>query len=415
LLQWAFPTNASINPGQFKVIFADGHTNLSTTNELHTSFALSSGSGSLVLSRLYNSQPQVLDYLNYNNVGTNHSYGSFPDGQSFYREEFFYVTPDGTNNGTIPLTVSINEWMAGNTGTLQDPLDGNKYDDWFELYNYGNITVNLAGCYLTNVVSSNVGAASQIPSGYTIPPHGFLLVWADKKTPTGSGDLHTDFKLSKSGTTIALYDSNRNLVDDVTFGVQTDDVSQGRYLDGSANIVFMVTPTPRTNNIYNTAPVLAAISNAVLTLGQTLTFTASATDSDQPPQTLTFSLGSGAPSGASIMSNGQFTWTPTTAPSTNSISVIVTDNGTPNLSATQTFTVTVYSPPQLGSASISGNQFTLSWQTIAGQNYQVEYKDNLNASSWTPLGSPVSGTGEFITVTNDVTLSTQRYFRIRLE
>ena len=52
LLQWAFPTNAIINAGQFKVIFADGQTNLSTTNELHTSFILPSGTGSLALTRL---------------------------------------------------------------------------------------------------------------------------------------------------------------------------------------------------------------------------------------------------------------------------------------------------------------------------------------------------------------------------
>ena len=52
LLQWAFPTNASINAGQFNVIFADAQTNLSTTNELHASFVLASGTGSLALTRL---------------------------------------------------------------------------------------------------------------------------------------------------------------------------------------------------------------------------------------------------------------------------------------------------------------------------------------------------------------------------
>ena len=41
-------------------------TNLSTTNELHTSFTLSSGTGSLALTRLAtNGQQQVLDYVDY--------------------------------------------------------------------------------------------------------------------------------------------------------------------------------------------------------------------------------------------------------------------------------------------------------------------------------------------------------------
>jgi len=59
-----FSGNAVINAGQFKVIFADALTNLSTTNELHTSFILPSGTGLLALTRLAtNGQQQVLDYV----------------------------------------------------------------------------------------------------------------------------------------------------------------------------------------------------------------------------------------------------------------------------------------------------------------------------------------------------------------
>ena len=101
LLQWAFPTNATINAGQFEVVFADAQTNLSTTNELHASFVLPSGSGSLALTRLAtNGQQQVLDYVDYQNINLNDSYGSFPDGQSFNRQEFFAATPGAANNGT---------------------------------------------------------------------------------------------------------------------------------------------------------------------------------------------------------------------------------------------------------------------------------------------------------------------------
>ena len=99
LAQWPFPANAVINPGQFKVIFADGLTNLSTPNELHTSFTLPSPSGSLALSRFYNGQYQVLDFIDYTNLPANYSYGSFPDGQSFIREQFFAASPGGTNIG----------------------------------------------------------------------------------------------------------------------------------------------------------------------------------------------------------------------------------------------------------------------------------------------------------------------------
>ena len=417
LTAWAFPTNAIINAGEFKIIFADGQTNLSTTNELHTSFILLSGTGSLALSRFYNGQPQVLDYIDYAGLGVNHSYGSFPDGQSFTRQDFFYPTPGATNNAaSAPLTVFINEWMAGNTHTIQDPLDSNKYDDWFELYNPSSNTVNLAGCYLTNALSGQLVPSSQIPSGYTIPPQGFLLVWADKKTPTGSGDLHVNFKLSKSGTSIALYNASSNLVDYVTFGAQTSDISMGRYPDGAANLYFMPTATPRTNNIVpNTAPAWNAISNQIVVLGQTLSFTASASDVDLPAQTLTFTLGTNAPAGAAINSfSGHFTWTPTNAPATNSVSFVVTDNGSPSLSATQTFMVNVVLPPQLGGVSIGGNQLIFTWPSFPGLNYQLEYSDDLTVSGWTPLGSSVAGTGSAIGVTNSLDTSSQRFFRLRL-
>src|SRR5204862_459736 len=68
-----------------------------------------------------------------------------------------------------------------------------------------------------------------------------------------------------------------------------------------------------------------------------------ATDTDLPANTLTFALVSG-PSGVSVNpTTGVLTWTPTEAqgPSTNTITVKVTDDGTPALSATNSFTVVV--------------------------------------------------------------------------
>ncbi len=74
-----------------------------------------------------------------------------------------------------------------------------------------------------------------------------------------------------------------------------------------------------------------------------LSFTASATDADIPVQTLTFSLGPGAPAGASITPAGLFSWTPTSSqgPGSYQITIRVTDNGSPNLSDTETITVKV--------------------------------------------------------------------------
>jgi hypothetical protein len=62
------------------------------------------------------------------------------------------------------------------------------------------------------------------------------------------------------------------------------------------------------------------------------------------PKTFTYALKAGAPTNATVnAATGVFAWTPTEAqgPGTYSISVIVTDNSAPPLSATNTFNVTV--------------------------------------------------------------------------
>ena len=94
----------------------------------------------------------------------------------------------------------------------------------------------------------------------------------------------------------------------------------------------------------NSAPVLAAIGNQTIAEGTELTFTTTATDTDLPANTLTFSLADGSgsvPTGASITAGGLFSWTPTEAqgPGTYTFDVVVSD-GTVTDSETITVTVT---------------------------------------------------------------------------
>ncbi len=231
-----------MNPGEFKVIFADAQPEESTAAELHANFRLAAGSGAAALSRTYLGQPQLVDYLNYANVTAGSSFGSLPDGQSFDRQEFFYVTPGSTNNGApAPLNVRINEWMASNTHTLANPSHNNAYDDWFELYNPGMSYEDLAGYYLTDNLANKF--QFRVPSGYGVPPRGFLLVWADNApglNSPNSADLHVNFQLAKSGEHIGLFAADGTQIDAVTFGPQTNDVSQGRYPDGTGLVYFPV-------------------------------------------------------------------------------------------------------------------------------------------------------------------------------
>jgi len=74
-------------------------------------------------------------------------------------------------------------------------------------------------------------------------------------------------------------------------------------------------------------------------------------------------------------------------------------------------TLTVVAVPQLTALSIVSNQFIFSFPTLSNQLYQVEYKNDMSAPTWTDLGSPLDGTGGSITITNAIT-GTKRFYQV---
>ena len=154
-------------------------------------------------------------------------------------------------NYSISLTVAantsvvINEFLASNTSTLADPQG--EFDDWIELRNLTGSTVNLTGLYLTDEPSNP--RKWPFPSGTTISANGYLLVWADEDGLATPG-LHANFKLSGSGEQIYLIDTDANnnqVLDAITFGAQTTDVSFGRTA-ADADVWSTMIPTPNAVN-----------------------------------------------------------------------------------------------------------------------------------------------------------------------
>ncbi len=352
MTQWPFPNGTIINPGEFKTIWLDGLAESSIPEELHASFTIPPLTGSVALVRIINTQPQVVDYLNYSGLGPTLSYGDYPDGQPFNRQTFFNVTFGGANDPTSRL-LYINEWMAqnnqvGDNGIVgfADPEDTD-YDDWFELYNSLPFPIPLGGYFLTD--STNSKTQYRIPQGYSVPANGFMLVWADGETGQNSAtnDLHVNFQLSRGGEQIALYDPQTNLVDFVQFFSQTNNISEGRWGNGSLNRIFMPNPTPGRGNMWfaNQAPGLGPIGSLVVTQGQTLRVEINATDPNAASQILTYHFGASPLPGTSLYSSnnvGYFTWVPRPGQSgAYVISIWVEDNGLPRLRATNTLSVFV--------------------------------------------------------------------------
>jgi hypothetical protein len=148
----------------------------------------------------------------------------------------------------------------------------------------------------------------------------------------------------------------------------------------------------------NTPPVLTPVADQTINAGQTLLVTNVATDTDSPPQTLTFSLLSGP--GALDASSGVYSWRApvSQADTTNPVTVVVTDSGTPNLSATNNFNVIINplsSLPTVDSIGVSAGQVTLVLNGPPGPDYTVFSTTNLTdpVGSWQVLlttNSPVT-------------------------
>jgi hypothetical protein len=153
------------------------------------------------------------------------------------------------------VQLQVNEVMATNGTFLEDPVEEGEYPDWFEIYNPAGVPVDVDGIYVTDDPLNPT--KYQIPTGVTIPAQGFLLMYADDDGTQGPD--HTNFKLSGSGESVALYDTDGvTQLDIVTFGPQVTDVAYGRYPDGAGPWDFMPTPTPgQPNAPHNPPPILA--------------------------------------------------------------------------------------------------------------------------------------------------------------
>src|SRR6266702_719734 len=169
-------------------------------------------------------------------------------------------------------------------------------------------------------------------------------------------------------------------------------------------------------NEVNSAPVLVPISEKTVNEGSLLAFTAIATDADIPANSLTFTLDPGAPAGATInATNGVFSWTPPNgfSPATNTVTIRVTDDGSPPLSDAKTFTIAVVSAPRILSITQAVDGIiTLVWQAFPGRTYRVVSTTDLASGSWTALGADVTATGTTATATDDTSGNTQRFYRV---
>ncbi|MBL8042509.1 MAG: putative Ig domain-containing protein, partial [Nitrospira sp.] len=236
------------------------------------------------------------------------------------------------------------------------------------------------------------GTSGQVPAGATINPASGAFSW----TPT---------ELQGPGT--------------YTFDVVVTD-------NGAPTLSDRETITVTVNEV-NQAPTLTTIGNQAVNEGALLTFTATATDGDVPANTLTYSLQGTVPAGASINpTTGAFTWTPTAAQiGPHSLTIRVTDTGSPAQFDEETLTVTVGEVNEAPTLTAIGPQTIDEGQLLtftatasdpdAGQTVTFSLENGTSglipagatinpttgAFSWTPTELQGSGTYTFDVVVTD--------------
>ncbi len=169
----------------------------------------------------------------------------------------------------------------------------------------------------------------------------------------------------------------------------------------------------------NTPPVLAPIGNQTVNVGQTVAFTATATDTNQPTPTLTFALSS-SPTNAMLTqidnNDASFSWRAQVmqAGTTNLFTLMVADNGTPSLSATQSFTVIV-NPlilPSLTLLALNNGQLGFQISGATGPDYAVETSTNL--LDWNTVFITNSPAMPFLWVDTNSAVLPMQFYRVQI-
>lgn len=241
--KFIFPAGTVIDEGGFLVVWFDPNT---AAPGLRTGFPLGY-EGETV--SLYNAATARVDAV---------TFGLQPPDLSLGRVagEWVLTTPTLTapNVATAvaaPTSLFLNEWLAN--AAPAEP-------DWLELFNAASLPVALRG----TVLSCN-GKVHQIQSLSFLAPRSHWQLFADEQ----AGVDHLDLTLPAEGGTLLLYDATGMERNRVSFGPQTENVSQGRLPDGSATITsFALTSSPGASNYVSsyTGPRL----NEIVALNRTI-------------------------------------------------------------------------------------------------------------------------------------------------
>jgi len=171
---------------------------------------------------------------------------------------------------TTPISgIVINE-VAPFASDYLDEED--KREDWVELYNTTNETIEVGGLYLSDKASSP--DKWQIPPGLSIPAGGYLTIFCDGDPD--DGPLHADFSFKASGESAVLSQQSATgfeTLDIVDFEDVAFESSYARIPNGTGDFVKVGTPTANASNngsLLYLEPPVADLASGIYTGSQSV-------------------------------------------------------------------------------------------------------------------------------------------------
>ena len=248
--EFSFPTGTTLPPGQFLILFAD---DVNGTSGVHLGFSLSGTGEGLYLFDSPVRGEALLDSV---------EFGPQAPGLSIGRDErdqWHLNTPTLGQENIRQRTgntenLLINEWMTEGEVLYRD--------DWFEIYNPDPLPVSLEGLGVSDHPAN--------PQNHSFPPlsfisgGGYLKLIADRNISAGPD--HVPFALDADGDRILLFDASGNTIDEVIFGPQGSDVSQGRWASSQTGLAYFNLPTGGLSNDRETDSSDSAFLNALALL-----------------------------------------------------------------------------------------------------------------------------------------------------
>ena len=233
--RFTFPGGTTIRPGEFLVVYADRDN---SSPGFHLGFGLNRDGDGVFIFDSPARGGNLVDFVTFGIQASDISIGRDRDGQWTAN-----IPTLGRENEPLPLgdpsAIRINEWLAH--------TEMARSEDYIELFNPNSLPVALEGMFLTDNPFGWPDRHEISPLSF-IGPNDFAVFLADSGAERGAN--HVSFRLARDHGSIALFDHELNLIDDVRYGPQHPDIASGISPEDPKSITPFPLPSPgRTNSL----------------------------------------------------------------------------------------------------------------------------------------------------------------------